>query len=188
MEPLQRLRELNYQNFQSENESKVLEELIETNAQNQRAFLEALSAIVQTVDMKSGQTNATSNQAVIKKIDELIRTIKSQEVNVEAPIVNVPEQEAPQVNVEAPDLAPISEALEVLGETVKKNKPPTKVKTEQMNTLINEKFDEYKIRYDEFDEEDMKIEAVDYYYKGKKVATIKYSYTDDGELKGGKKV
>jgi antitoxin component YwqK of YwqJK toxin-antitoxin module len=114
------------------------------------------------------------------------KQVKAQKLVAEAPVVNVP---APKVNVEAPDLTPIEKGLKDVSKAVKANKTPDVVKTEQINTLINEKFDEYRITWDglEEDDDDQKIEAITYYLNGKKVARIKYVYNSNGKLIGGKK-
>lgn len=124
-------------------------------------------------------------------LESLVDAVKNQELNVEAPVVNVEKPvvnvPAPVVNVDAPDLSPIKTELKEVTKAVKANKNPDVVKTEQTNTLIQEKFDEFKIKYDEFDEDSEKIEAITYYYKGKKVARINYTYDESGNLLGGKK-
>lgn len=124
-------------------------------------------------------------------LESLVEAVNNQELNVEAPVVNVEKPvvnvPAPVVNVDAPNLDPIKTELKEVTKAVKANKPSDVVKTEQMNTLISEKFDQFKLKYDEFDEESEKIEAIVYYYKGKKVAQINYSYDDNGNLIGGKK-
>ena len=136
----------------------------------------------------------------IKNLDDLgkfftslEKSIKSMKLDVKAPVVNVPEAvvhvPAPVVNVDAPDMTPVSKGLQDVTKAVKANKHPDVVKTEQTNTLISEKFDSFKIVYDDdFDDsDDPDIEAIKYYMGKKLVATIKYEYKD-GQLMGGRKV
>lgn len=113
--------------------------------------------------------------------------------------------EAPVVNVDKPDLSPIKTSLLDVISAVRALKFPTpelpfedkgkatklklengSVPTTQTNILVHEKFDEYRLVYDDFADEP-NIEAIVYYLKGKKVARIKYSYKD-GRLTGAKKV
>lgn len=134
-----------------------------------------------------------SNLSELKvSLESVLEAIKKQKLHVEAPVVNVPEAvvnvPTPVVNVDAPDLSPLSSGLEKVTKAVKANKQPDIVKTENTNTLITEKFDQFKLVYDEFDEGSDKVEAIVYYNKGKKVARINYTYDDSGNLTGGKKV
>jgi chromosome segregation ATPase len=121
---------------------------------------------------------------VLEAIKEQETTVEAPVVNVEKPVVNVP---APVVNVDAPNLSPIEKGLRDVKDAVKSNKYPEVVKTEQVNTLVSETFDQWKCIYDEFDPESEQVEAIVYYYKGKKVARINYTYDDSGRLKSGKK-
>jgi hypothetical protein len=114
--------------------------------------------------------------------------------------------EAPQVNVEKPELKPIQDTLLKVVKAVddieipKPESPYTKkgksvkveledgaIPTQQKNLLINEKFDEYKLVYDDFDEDNETIQAIHYFYKKKKVATLKYKYDNKGRLISGKR-
>jgi len=126
-------------------------------------------------------------------MSDVLKAIKGQKLHVEAPkvevkspVVNVP---APVVNVEKTDLSPIKKGLEEVTKAVKNNKVPDSIKTEQTNTLICEKFDQFKLVYDDFDtdDEDPRVEAIIYYNKGKKVARINYTYDNSDNLIGGKK-
>lgn len=122
-----------------------------------------------------------SMTAAIKAVEKVVR---EQKLVVEAPIVNVP---TPSVHVDAPDLEPITNAIKDVvkytkDKTVKVDGP---VETQQLNTLITEPFDEYRLIYDDFGD-DNKIEAITYYYKSKKVATISYKYKN-GRLAGCKR-
>ena len=117
-------------------------------------------------------------ESAIKAVE---KTVKAQKLVAEAPIVKIP---SPIVHVEKPDLSGIEDGIE---RVVKAYKMPDTVKTEQTNTLINEKFDEYKIIYDQFDEDEPTIESIKYYYKKRKVAQIDYKYDSDGNLLSGKK-
>jgi hypothetical protein len=128
-----------------------------------------------------------------KAVEEVTKAVKAQKITVQAPkvevkppMVNVP---APVVNVAEPNLTPLTKGMEEVGKAIKSQKFPDVVKTETTNTLITEKFDEYKIKYDGLDEddEDQKIEAIIYYLKGKQVARINYKYDSNGNLMGGKK-
>ena len=122
---------------------------------------------------------------------------------IEALDLNV---EAPQVNVEKPDLKPIKDTfLKVIkavndieipkpespysekGKSVKVKLEDGAIPTHQKNLLINEKFDEYKLIYDDFDEDNETIQAIQYFNKGKKVATLKYKYDNKGRLISGKR-
>ncbi len=123
-------------------------------------------------------------KAISSAIAEVEKAVKAQKLIAKAPIVNVPET---QINVEKPDLSPITKELKDVTKSVKANKLPEVVKTVQLGTLLNFEFDEYKVEYDEFND-DNRVEATVYYQKGKKVAKIKYSYDSEGNLTGGKRV
>lgn len=138
-------------------------------------------------------TMKVSNLKDIKEyFTDVTKAIKALKLNVEAPVVQAPKPvvvPAPKVDVEAPDLTPLTTSMDGVKKAVEKNKPLKLVKTEQMNTLIPEKFDEWKITYNTMDEDadDPEIDYITYYNKSKKVAKIKYSYKN-GNLIGGKRV
>lgn len=123
-------------------------------------------------------------EKTIKAVEE---AVKGQQTTVEAPVINIP---APKVNVSPPDLKPLQTLLKEAVGAIKDNKMPLigdSIKTHQMNVLVNEQFDEWKILYDEFDEDNAMPVATNYYFKGKKVASLTYSYDDQGRPVGAKK-
>lgn len=129
-------------------------------------------------------SNQVDNKAEFAKLEKAIKALK---LNVEAPVVNVPEQ---VVNVDAPDLKPLETGLNGVEKAVK-------VSSEEMTTafektasgIITEKFDEYRINYTKDDFSDEKVVAgITYLLKGKKVAKLEYKYDSSGDLKGAKRV
>ena len=134
----------------------------------------------------------------LKDLESLLGNIEKAigdlDLKVEPPVVNVPKANvvvpAPVVNVPKQDLSPITKSLDAVAKEVKNNKPLKQVTTKQLGSLLDFDFDEYKLKYDEMleDEDEPRLEATSYYLKGKKVATIKYTYDDDNKLIGGKKV
>lgn len=116
----------------------------------------------------------------------------------------------PKIDVKASDvqidLSPVQNTLLDLLKAVKnqelpeyelpfeENNKPAKAKLRngsqevtQTNILIDEKFDEYQIMYDDLLDADNRVEAIKYFYKGKLVARINYNY-DRGVFVGAKKV
>jgi hypothetical protein len=120
-----------------------------------------------------------------KAMKSLEKAVKDQKLVAEAPIVNV----EPKVEVQKPDLKPLQDELREVVKSVKDNKPFEKVKAEQINTLIREEFDEYRITWDGLDDDDpdQKPESTTYYLKGKQVAKLVYKYNSNGKLVGVKK-
>jgi hypothetical protein len=135
-------------------------------------------------------SNLDGLESALKGLETAIKaqklSVKSPDVNVQAPEVHVP---APVVNVPAMDLEPLQTLISEVKTVLTKLKSPSVQKTEQQNTLISEKFDEYKVVYaGKFDDdEDTRVSATQYFLAGKKVATLKYSYDKEGNLTGVKK-
>jgi hypothetical protein len=138
-------------------------------------------------------SNLTGLESAISSLEKAVKAqkleVKAPDVNVDAPKVTVP---APVVNVDAPNLSPITDAVKEVKTALNKLKAPDVQRTEQQNTLIHEKFDEYKIKYshslDEDDDVNPPIAGIVYLFEGKKVAELKYSYDKEGNLLGGKRV
>lgn len=126
--------------------------------------------------------------------DDIIEAIKAQKLEVKPTDVTVKAPSpvvvpAPVVKVDAPDLRPLETSIDKITKAVKDKKYPETIKNKQLGSLLDFDFDEYKLQYDDFmEDEDPRLEATVYYLKGKKVATLKYSYNSDGQLTGGKKV
>lgn len=57
----------------------------------------------------------------------------------------------------------------------------------QTNQFIHEKFDEYKLLYEDFLGDEDRVTGIKYFLKGKVVAHVEYTY-DSGRLTGAKKV
>ena len=116
-------------------------------------------------------------------IGKVESAVQAQETNVEAPVVNV---DAPVVKVDAPDLKPLTKDLKAIVAAVNKV-PKEEQKVIHTNVLIDEKFDQWKLVMDTFDEDNPTPEGICYYYKNKKVAELKYT-VKDGMIVGAKKV
>jgi len=114
--------------------------------------------------------------------------------------------DAPTINTEKVDLNPVQETLRellnaVMGIELPKTKSPFieagndaqamlrggALETVQTNILIDEKFDQYTILYDDEDTDDPIIRGVQYFSNGEKVAEVQYAYRD-GRLTGARKV
>jgi len=119
-----------------------------------------------------------------KDFHNLQKAVEGLKLTAEAPQITVT---PPEINVAAPDLAPLETVTKAVEKAVKANKAPDIIKTEQTNVLISEKFDSYKIIYNSFDDEDGRVEAIKYFNGRKLVATLAYSYNDDGNITGVKK-
>jgi hypothetical protein len=123
-----------------------------------------------------------------KDIQAVERAVKC--LKLEAKPVVVP---APNVKVDAPDLSPLKHGLADVEKAVKAIKldvPKLEhLDTTQTNTLITERFDEYRLRYDMFDsnDPDAKVIGIQYLYQGKAVCSLSYNYDDTGRLVGVKK-
>jgi len=122
-------------------------------------------------------------QSLADLLKEVDKSIKAQKLTAEAPVVNIPE---PVVNVNT-DLSPLTKLLEEATQAIKDNKPLDRVETEQVNTLIRDEIDEWRAvrEYDPFTEK-KKITAIEYFFEGKQVGTLKYLYDEDGEQMGAK--
>lgn len=88
----------------------------------------------------------------------------------------------PNVTVEAPDLKPLQTALDELKTAFADSKLP---EPSEPIAFVDEKFDEYKIGFDDFDEE--RPISTTYYLDGEQVAKVTYSYNEAGNLTGAKK-
>lgn len=126
----------------------------------------------------------------------IVDAINSLELNVDAPVINT----------EKVDLNPVQETLrELLNAVMGIELPETKspfieagndaqamlrggaLETVQTNILIDEKFDQYTILYDDEDTDYPIITGVQYFASGEKVAEVQYTYRD-GRLTGARKV
>lgn len=154
-----------------------------------KSVLEQVKAIPKELP-KQEKENPIDYTKTLKDLEKAMKSVekqvKAQKLVAEAPVVNVPEA---VVNVEKPDLKPLNNRLDKVVKAVEKNKPLKSVSTVQTNMFVNEEFDEWRLVYDNFelDEDKPRIEAIVYYNKGKKVAKVKLSYTEDGQISGGKK-
>ncbi len=139
-----------------------------------------------TPDIPTPIDNTKLLQAVETAIKELRTALDDKNLHVDAPVVNIP---APIVNVDAPDMRPVADSIKALG----KDKPDVVdglMQTQDMNGLITERYDQFKITYitDDFgDDEEKSVGSVKYYYKRKLVATLEASYDSKGNLKAVKK-
>jgi chromosome segregation ATPase len=128
-------------------------------------------------------------ESVEKAIKAMKLHVAAPEVKVDAPIVNVPET---VVNVPEVDLMPLQATMQDVIKAIKTLKPKLEdgaTETKPVNVLVSERFDEYRLVYDTFDDTGSpQIEAINYFLKNKRVARVEYKYNDDGLLLGGKKV
>lgn len=141
----------------------------------------------------------TNLEGIESTLDAVLKAVKALKLHVDAPNVDVKAPnvhvDAPQVHVPAVDLSGVERAVESLRTEItglKQPKPEYEhgaMKTHQVNSLITEPFDEYKMQYDDFDEDTIepRLESISYWNNGKKVATLKLSYDSDGNLTGAKK-
>lgn len=139
-------------------------------------------------DIVIPETFEIKNQVDNKKeLKDILTAVKAIKLIAEAPVVNVPET---KVNVEAPDLKPITKATESLEKTVKLgHEEMREASSKSASALITEPFDEYKVMYSvPFDDEEPVITGIKYYLKGRLSTTLKYTYDKKGNLTGGKRV
>lgn len=122
-------------------------------------------------------------KALLDAVSDVQKAVQKQKLVAEAPVVKPAD-----VHVKAPDLKPLQGSMDKVIKAVEKNKPLDDISTTQKNSLITEEFDEYKLVYDDFEDEEPRVDAIQYYFKGKKVARVNYTYNDDGMLVGAKKV
>ena len=131
---------------------------------------------------------AISNLSTLEnKLDGLETAInKLNNKKIPAPQVKVDAAKPPEVTVQPTDvqvdidIKPIQKELQKLRESVEK----TPV---EENSLISEKFDEWKVIEDLFDPEEPLVTGIEYYLDGVLVAKLDYE-TDDGRIVGVKKV
>lgn len=121
-----------------------------------------------------------------KDLKAIEQAIKAQKTTVEAPNVTVP---APVVNLPAPDLKPVQNGLKDVEKAVRAIKLP-EPKESTPAAIMPEPFDEYHLNYDRFspDDPEAKIESIDYFRDGKKIATIVYEYDLKDRLTGARRV
>jgi hypothetical protein len=135
-----------------------------------------------TIDIPKSVTvdNQTDYSKDFKSLLEAVKAIK---LTAEAPKVEV---KPADVHVEKTDLKPLVQAVE---KSAKDNKLPDVVQTKQINTLVTETYDEYRMNYDTFDDDpDAPPTSITYFNKGKKVAVVSYDRDDAGRLTSVKKV
>lgn len=127
---------------------------------------------------------------------ELKEAIEAKELVVPAPKVVVKPTDvkvpAPQVHVDAPDLSGVASSINTMSELLKKLKLGNvtgdgAMEVYHTNTFINEKYDEYRIAYDDFDEGSDQIESISYYLAGKMVAKVSFKYDRRGNVTGVKR-
>ena len=146
-------------------------------------FLEQKETIKVT-NLKELDTQFSKLETAIKSIKT---TVEAPKVSVQAPEVNVP---APVVNVPEVDLQPLKDAMDLVLQAIKNASPELTdgaVNVHQVNQLITEKFDEWKVVEDTFDEEDEPVvKGIKYYLNRKKVAELKFTLRN-GRVIGVKK-
>lgn len=155
--------------------------------------LSTLPREVPTFEQKDSVS--VSNLATLEKgIESLQKAVNGLDLSVEAP----------DVHVEAPDLTSIKDAMGKVEKAIKAIPKPTEpekvfsgivdlvdgsVPIVQSNLIIEEKYDDFKIDYDdEMDEDNETVVGVRYYYNKKKVAELRFEYNQNGNIRRGYKV
>lgn len=175
---------------------------LETKLETLNSSIKTLPASMPKAEKQQFIDYTKELKALQKGLETLQKVVKDKDLSVEvkAPDVKVPEVviPAPIVNVEPQDLKPIQKILDKLvddaalpfqenGKPARANVRNGSQEVVQTNVLVDEKYDEYRIIYDDINDREPRIEAIEYLYKSKPVARVNYLY-ERGHFSGAKKV
>lgn len=167
--------------------SKKDTDLSEVTALLKEVVVQAKAIPKQQADISIPETVTIRNQAdYTANFKDLEKAVKAIKLVAEAPKVTVPE---PRVTVTPADLSPLSDDMQQVIKAVKGIRIPEPKPDTPPPALITEPFDEYKVIYDSWHEDDPEatVEAIEYYQDGQKVATIHYKYDATGRLESARR-
>lgn len=157
------------------------------------SILEEAKKIPKELPKEQKEIDYTSSyKSLIEAVKSVEKVVQEQKLVAEAPIINV----------DKPDLSTIIKPLENIFKVVKNIELPKpdkvysntvelidgSVPIAQSNLIISETYDDFRIQYDDFDDDNDVITGVKYYNKKKIVAELQFKYNKKGLFERGYKV